>query len=209
MRRIVPIIEGDGEVQAVPKLLSRLLKHKGLSGSWYIGNTIRVGSISKLKKDLRRFLELATLERDCGAIVILLDLDDGCPRTESIALATEITKLNLPQPVAIILAHREYETWFLASIDTIAGNHDLLANLTYHGDVERRRGAKEWLSSHMNQVPKPRRYRETFHQLEFTKLIDFDLAQQRSRSFRRLCHAIDELVVLADHEKAGFVTPKA
>jgi len=71
----------------------------------------------------------------------------------------------------------------------------LPAELDYAGDVEARRGAKERLTQ---QMPPGKAYRETFHQARLTRLIDLDLASQASRSFRRLCRAVDQLVAAVE-----------
>ena len=158
-----------------------------------------------MRKRLDDFVRYAYKEKDCGAILIILDLDDGCPADEARALAEKVRKLNPRCPVAIVLAHREYETWFLASLDTIAGSHNLPPDLTFEGNIEDKRGAKEWLTAHM---PAGQAYKPHVDQASFTHLIDLDLARQRSRSFRRLCHAIKELVQIADAPQVpGRVTP--
>ncbi|GAB4213223.1 MAG: hypothetical protein OHK0022_50060 [Roseiflexaceae bacterium] len=202
MQKIVPIVEGDGEVLAVPSLISRVLEHYGWSSTWYAGGTIRAGNIGHFKKNLYRYLKLADLEPQCGGILVLFDYEDGCPKTEAIELATAIRKLNLVYPISIVLAHREYEAWFLASLSTIAGNFDLPAGLTYDNNVEAIRGVKEWFGKNMSQTP-PKAYKPTIHQEPMTKLIDIEVAMQRSRSFQRLVNAIRELV----HNDLGVVTP--
>ena len=200
---IVPIVEGDGEVQAVPVLLSRMLQYKHY-WNWRPAPPKRAGGLQSLRPKLDKFLRLATLERNCGAILILLDLDDGCPLTEVQQLVTEVRACHLSVPVAIVFAYREYEAWFLASLQTIAGHCNLPAGLTYQGDVEGRRGVKEWLSG---QMPKGKAYKETIDQVNMTRLIDFELAHQQSRSFRRLDHAVTELVEAAEQDIQDSITP--
>ncbi len=160
--------------------------------------------MNSLRSRLRDFLRYAQLEPRIGATIVLLDLDDGCAYREAQSLAENIRKFNLPHPVAVVFACREYEAWFLASINTIAGRYDLPEGLTYEGNVEARRGAKEWLTE---QMPAGKTYKETIHQVSMTAHIDLDLARQNSRSFRRLCHAIEELVQAADGGIQGLVTP--
>jgi hypothetical protein len=133
--------------------------------------------------------------KNCGAVLIQLDLDDGCPVDTAQSLAEAIRKFNLPKPVAIVFAHREYEAWFLASLPTIAGHHGLPPNLVYEGDVEAKRGVKEWLN---NQMPRNLKYKEKVHQKQFTSLIDLELAYENSRSFRRLYDAVAELLEAAE-----------
>jgi len=105
----------------------------------------------------------------------------------------------------IVFAHREYEAWFLASLNSIAKQYDLLpTDLKYEGNIEDRRDVKGWLTK---QMPPGRAYKETIHQKIFTSLMNLDQACQNSRSFRRLYHAIQELAVMSKNKKRGQVTP--
>ena len=203
MPAIIPIVEGDGDVKAVPLLIRRLLEDYQ-RWEWSVGHPKKAGSIIAFSQNLSRFLHYAQAEDDCGAILVLLDLDDGCPLREATDLAEKSRLLNQPHPVAIVLAHREYEAWFLASLTTICGSYDLPPDLVYVGDVEARRGAKQWLTAHM---PPGKAYKATFHQAKLTQRIDFEIARQHSRSFRRLSHAIEELTRIENMQQRGFVTP--
>ena len=203
MPRIIPIVEGEGEVEAVPLLLRRILEYNG-QWNWSVGRPTRAGHLDVLRHRLSRVLQRAQQEPDCAGILILLDLDDGCPYEEARNLAAQVRQLNLPIPVAIVFAHREYEAWFLASLATIAGSYGLPPDLTYPGDVEARRGVKECLT---RQMPSHMPYKETVHQAKFTARIDLALARDNSRSFRRLLHAVEQLVQAAGTPQPGFVTP--
>jgi hypothetical protein len=104
----------------------------------------------------------------------------------------------------------EYEAWFLASLETITGKTlqerpGLLAKAQYSGDAETRRGVKEWLST---QYPEGFVYSERLDQAAMTRLIDTTLARERSRSFRRMCHAIEQILDAIDNNKI-VVTPEA
>ena len=71
-------------------------------------------------------------------------------------------------------------------------------------DVEALSNPKSWLQQHL---PRDRKYRETYHQQILTHYIAIDLVYQRSRSFRRLCNAVEELVHAIDGGYTGLVTP--
>ena len=189
---IVPIVEGHGEKDAVPLLLRRILSLYE-KWNWTIARPIQVGNINKLRMKLSSFIKYALKHKDCAGILILLDLDDGCPAIEKSKLSKQINSLYIHCPVSVVFAHREYEAWFLASIETIAKNKNnkFLKDLIYTKDIESKRGVKEWLTS---QLPSGYSYKPTVDQARFTKLIDIHLAKQRSRSFRRLCHAIEQIV---------------
>ena len=201
MPKIVPIVEGEGDIEAVPILLRRVLYESLQQYAWGVTFPKKAHSLPALRKKLENYLRYAAMEEDAHAILILLDLDDGCPMVEAQRLADDIRALSSKLPVAIVLAHREYEAWFLASIETIApGFHQ---NPTPPSNVESIRDAKGWIS---RQVFPEGRYKETFHQPSMTTLIDFDLAAQRSRSLCRLLHAVELLVQHAG--QGGFVSPQ-
>ncbi len=119
MPKIVALVEGPGDIEAVPGLLYKLLREKHQQWTWQVARPKRVGGLGALKKRLDRFMTYAERDAEGGGILILLDLDDGCPEIEAINLAQQIRSLNLSCPVAIVFAHREYEAWFLASLDSI------------------------------------------------------------------------------------------
>lgn len=136
MPTIIPIVEGDGDVEAVPLLLRRLLDLRQ-RWDWSIGRAKKAGGLTIVKRDLGRFLRYAQLEPDCGGVLILVDLDEGCPRAAAEDLVRRAKSILLPYPVAIVLAHREYEGWLLASAETLAGAYDLPADLTAPSDSKR------------------------------------------------------------------------
>jgi hypothetical protein len=194
MRKIVPIVEGDGEVHALPKLLSRLLIDLN---SWDLlparprnahgrTNLTRPGGIEA-------FLRIAEREPDCAGTLVLIDADEDCALHLGKTLARRCREAKPQFPSVVICAKCEYEAWFLASIQSIvsARQHDMPEDLTFEGDAEAVRNAKAWLSK---QMPPGRMYKETSDQASMSTLLDFALARNRSRSFRRLCHAVEELV---------------
>ncbi len=84
-------------------------------------------------------------------------------------------------PVAVSLAYREYESWFLAAAEGFRGFRGLPASLEAPGNSEEIRGAKEWLRKIADVGSS---YRPTVDQLLFTRQLDLQLAR-RSRSFVR------------------------
>ena len=210
MRKIVPIVEGDGEVDAVPALLHKMLKASGRSDIG-VGTPLNAHSCSNLTKTggLERFVQIAALRQDCGAILVLMDADKGCPLTIAKDFVDRIKKLGTKYPVVVVIANCEYEAWFLASLETITGKDldgrtGLPAGTSYPTlDVEGRVGVKEWLD---RKFPGSRKYKETQDQVCMTRLLDPELVQPRSRSFRRLRKAVDEAVAAIDAQQV-IVTP--
>ena len=128
---------------------------------------------------------------ECDAILVLLDADDDCPVDVSRHLSQRCEQSHSRCPVQVVYAHREYESWFLASLDTIKGRSVIPDTASFSAAVEDISNPKQWLT---DQMSPGRAYKETTHQTSFTKLIDIELAFQKSRSFRRLCHALEQLL---------------
>ena len=110
-------------------------------------------------------------------------------------LPQRVRSLSPPKPVVIVVARWEYEAWFLASLETIAGCAiselpGLPDNLRYEGDVEAIRDAKGWID---HRFPAGRKYSETRDQVAMTHYLDLARVRERSRSFRRLEHAVEEI----------------
>ncbi|MBN1349976.1 DUF4276 family protein [candidate division KSB1 bacterium] len=204
MPKIVPLVEGPGDIAAVPNLLYKILHWKQL-WTWQVARPKQVRGLGALKKRLSDFLKYAEKDAEEGGILILCDLDDDCPKNAAYDLALQIEALALSCPVAIVFAHREYEAWFLASIARIAEQHNLFqSNIRFQGDVEEIRDPKGWLTK---QMPVGRIYKETIHQDIFTSSLDLEETLRKSRSFRRLCHSIEGLVQMSAKDKRGQVKP--
>ena len=165
MRAIISLVEGEGDEKAVPSLIHKVLSDNN-RWDWYAGPPIKVRSLGALRKRLRLHFSRAAQRKNCEAMLVLLDSDDDCPKEEAKKLAAEIRSLNLAQPVAIVFAHREYEAWFLASLPTIAGHHNLSPDVVYEGDVEAKRDVKGWFKKQMSRD----RYNPSSHQKKLTKL---------------------------------------
>jgi len=103
-----------------------------------------------------------------------------------------------------VLHKCEYEAWFLANIDILVQKGYLRQGASYPSNkIEEKRGVKEWLNANM---PEGRRYRETVNQLKMTRCIEFERTHELSRSFRRLEHAIAELLHAIDNSTVT-ITP--
>ena len=207
---IVAIVEGPGEKDAVPGLIRRILyEHLKHNGTYFDMKTIRANGKSNITKKggLEKFIEYALLE-NCAAILVLLDADDKCPLEKSANLVARVVALNLNVPVAIVYAKSEYETWFISSLSQGVGRGirqrlGISESVNSPDNVEALTSAKGWLTRNM---PIGRSYRETIDQANLTHHIDLDLVHGSSRSFRRLCHAVEELILAIDN-CTPIVTP--
>lgn len=202
---IQPIVEGHGEVQAVPALLRRLCIEVG---------AVHVGVNRPLRRNrsqllqesgVRQVVQLARLQKECGAILVLFDGDDDCPanvgplvRRWAITEAREI-------PCEVVIAHREYEAWFLAAIESLRGRRGIRNDTPLHLHPEEPRNAKQEIRIRMDPG---RSYLETADQPALSAMFDLGAAHQASRSFRKLTKAFGTLVQGLGHPLAGWPPPE-
>ncbi len=189
---IVTIIEGPGEVDAFPILLRRLLALRQIYGI-SVQRPINAHGIGNLTtpNGLEKFLKLAENRGSCDAILILIDADVGCAKEIALEFANRARIHNPHIATAVVAAKYRYENWFLASFETLAGQRGLEAILPCLIDPEGIPDPKRWIS---NYKIKGRTYRETADQAPLSQLINLNLVSTRSRSFRRLENAVDELL---------------
>ena len=208
---IVAIVEGDGEKKSVPDLVRRVIGERLGRHNILVPPPKIAHSKSNLvtMEKLEKFLRYAIHDK-CSGILVLVDADEECPLEEAPKLAARAATLNLKVPVAIVYAKSECETWFICSLSQSGGEGirrklGIPETVNAPNNVEDITGAKGWLNRNM---PIGRIYKETTHQEILTYDIDLDLVHNNSRSFRRLCHAIEELVHAIDNG-VSTVTPLA
>lgn len=193
--RIGVIVEGHGEIEAVPLLIRRCAQHIGIAARIFVPKPVRVPR-NKLDKphELERAIQLAANKAGDGCgILILADADDGCPASEGPKLLQRgMQQANGRFPVSVVLANSEFETWFLASAASLAGQRGLAADLTPPASPESIRDAKGWLSARMTTPEK--RYAETIDQPALTQFIDFDAAAARSSSFDKMFRDVSKML---------------
>lgn len=189
---IASIVEGDGEVIALPRLLHRIAGEMAIwdlrvERPWPIGR-------SKLVKrgELERAVEaVAHRVSGEGGILVLIDADDDCPASLGPELLKRATDARPDKKIAVVLANREYEAWFLASATSLAGECGLPVDLCTQSDPEAVRGAKERLR---NLMPAGRRYRETADQAALTSKFDLTMARTNSPSFEKFYRDVARLM---------------
>ena len=140
--KIQPIVEGHGEVEAVPILLRRLIAE---AQAWRIqaGKSIRRTRHQLVHEPgLERSVRIALEQPDCGAILILFDGDDDCPAELGPRLQRVASQAAHGTPCEVVIAHREYEAWFLAGFDSLRGHKMILDHAETPRDPERPRDAR-------------------------------------------------------------------
>ena len=189
---VASIVEGHGEVEALPALLHRMVAHLGISEILRVNPPIRVKSGSFLNDDeyFRKHVELAAAKaiQAGGVVLILLDCEDQCPGQLGPELMKKAQAVRSDVRILVVLAYREFETWFLGAASSLSGHCGLPANLEPPSEVEQIRDAKGWLGKHTGNG-----YDEITHQLKLTRI--FDLSQACSvPSFQRFCKRLPQLL---------------
>ena len=190
-------------MEAFPLLLRRILGERLQRYDLRVVTPKNLHGKGQLDKKLESFLEYSAMESDCGGILVLRDADDDCPIELGKGLATRSQQRDIGYPVVIVCAKAEYESWFLASINTIKGNAGIPDTASLTGNAEDIANPKQWLT---DWLPPGQAYKPTTHQASLSTHIDLNLAHANSRSFRRLCHAVEELVDAIDRHQV-LVTP--
>lgn len=187
--KIQPVVEGHGEVEAVPVLLRRLL-HDAQIWTVGVGRPIR-RSRSQLatQKGITQAMELARAQPECGGILVLFDGDDDCPAKLGPQVQTWATESSLGTPCAVCMAHREYEAWFLATADSLRGHKAMKADAEPHPKPESKRNAKSQLELLMLGA-----YKETMHQAAFSSKFSLKDAFDKCRSFKKLVTSVRTLI---------------
>jgi len=179
--KVVPIVEGHGDVAAVGVLLRRLATAAGVSIE--VSRPIRIPRNRLVKEpELRRAVEFAGRQTRPGdAVLVLIDADDDCPALLAPRLLGWAKAERADRRIAVVLARREFEAWFIAAADSLVANGKLVAGTQPPADAETIPDAKGWLKHAMRGS-----YSETVDQPALAALFDLDAAR-RCSSFAKMC----------------------
>jgi len=190
-RRIACVVEGHGDLEAVPIVVRRIAEHIQPPVIVQVTAPLRTPR-SKLVKpgELERAVEFAARRIGAGGVLIVLDSDDDCPATIGPALLARAESVRNGFPIAVILAKSEFESWFVAAAESLAGIAGLPLGLQAPADPESIRGAKEWLTASMLGT---RSYSPTLDQPVLAR--QFDLASAcRADSFEKFHRETERLL---------------
>lgn len=189
--KVVCIVEGDGEVEALPLLLRRIAADTGASLEVPRPLRTRRDRFLRREDELAKMLGYAALAvREGGAVLVLLDADDDCVAQLVAEFAEKIATMTGGAKCAFVLANREFESWFVAAAESLRGYRGLRADLAAPSDPESIRDAKGWLRERMEN-PASASYSPTIDQPAFASRFDWRLARTRSRSLDKLCRELD------------------
>jgi Domain of unknown function (DUF4276) len=192
MKRILPVVEGDGDLQAVPELIRRVL-HERQRFDVTVCRPHKRDDLPKVRSRFDDYFRTALLE----GCPILWVMDYDCATCADQAkdvkeLAARASKLARGAAFEFVFLVQEFESLFLADHETTRQVFDNIdAAHRFPSDAESVRDAKGWISS---ARPKGFAYKPTQHQQRLASLVDLGRLRSRSPSFVRFESAVDRLI---------------
>lgn len=190
MKRILPIVEGDGDFDAVPELIRRVANDQG-HFDLTVCRPHKRGDLPKVRSRFDDYFRVALLEQ-CP-ILWVMDYDcSDCDNQAADVTDLKARALAVAKNAQVEFAFmvQEFETLFLADHETTRRAFpDIDESTRFPDKPEGVRGAKEWLSK---ARPKGSAYKPTQHQKRLTSQVDLARLRLRSASFVRF-----ELAVVA------------
>jgi hypothetical protein len=144
MPTIASVVEGYGELEAFPILVRGIAAEARPSRYATVLTPIRLPR-SKIVKpvELARMIELAARKINrTGAIVVLLDSDGDAPCVLGPQLLRQAQLTAAEVPVRVVVAHCEWEAWYLAAASYLSGLRGLSNPLVPPPNPENIRDAK-------------------------------------------------------------------
>jgi hypothetical protein len=188
MRRLLPIVEGDGDLRAVPVLIRRVLAEHGRDEVSVLSAQKR-GEYAKLIPNFERWFRSALKENAAVLWVLDFDCDEcDCAKREAKKLYQRAEAIYRGWPFKVAFMIQEFETLFLSDQKAArVALKEIGKNVAFPNDPEKIRGAKEWLSK---ALPKGTSYKPTVHQAKLASAVSLDVLRQRSPSFRHFEKAV-------------------
>jgi len=197
---IPTIVEGHGEVKALPLLIRRLGTEIDPQLPLQVPPPIRVprSKLVSRPEELERAVSLACLKggsSDAAFLVVLLDSDDDCPAELGTQLLDRCRAVREDFSMSVVLAKREFEAWFLAAAESLRGKRSLPDNLERPENPESIRNAKGWIKERRADGA----YSETLDQPAYAALFNIVESRTHSPSFDKFCRDFERLVKSLDY----------
>jgi Domain of unknown function (DUF4276) len=193
--RVVVIVEGHGEYEAVRTLLQRIwyellqqvdyievIPWRAAQGRLRQREGLRPvvdAAVTQLhytdQSDLRRFL------------LILIDTEGDCACTVTAELLRWAREIRSDTDMACVMPNPMFETWFAAAAESLRGRIGLPADLAKPNDPEKDGLGKGWVKRHLS-----RKYIEPIDQPRLVSYMSLTECRDSSRSFRKLVKELQQ-----------------
>lgn len=191
---VIPIVEGHGEVECIRLLLERLWYEETSGTEMKVLTPLRMPRGQMVNPEIMdRQIELAARkllqEPFAGAkmILILADADEDLPCALGPDILKNARKKRADMDISVVMACREFETWFVASSD-VAPLSTEFENIDASAaeSAEAARRGKRWVQDHTR-----RRYSETADMPRFVRAMNLKVVRARCPSFDKLCRELE------------------
>ena len=126
---------------------------------------------------------------------MLMDADDDCPAELAADLLKRAQSERSDLPIAVVVAAREFESWFIASADSLRERFSPGISIEVPANPESIRGAKEWLRDRLLNG----KYAATVDQLSPAAKFDLRQARSASASFDKLWREMERVIANLEH----------
>lgn len=191
---IASVVEGEGEISALPVLLRRLMYQAqiwdaDIQPPFLVdrGRLVRPGGLEAAVEALARRVP----SDQPGGVLVVIDADDDCPASLGPSLLARAEAARPDRRTGVVLANREFEAWFLASAPSLGGRAGLAEHLEVPANSETLRDCKGWLTHHRSDGV---RYRPRVDQAALADGVDLDAARANSASFDKFCRDVTYLI---------------
>lgn len=189
MSKIGLIVEGHGDRLALPGLLMRVASEvfERYDVQPAVPFRINRGRFSPKFDDYERAVQLLAMQND--AVLVVIDSDDDDPVALKLDLEARATAVAGHRRTLVAPAVREFEAWFLACVDGMQNQGDVLPDATCQDDPDSHAGAKGAFAKRLRSGV----YSETVDQKKYCSLMDLALARKNSASFDSFVEAVGEV----------------
>jgi hypothetical protein len=176
------VVEGPGDGNSAPELLRRVADYGGFALPQLGRPVIAQGRDNALKPGgLEGLVATAVARPNCGAVLVLLDGEGDAVCELGPALLAR-AKAVTDKPVIVVLADPLYESWLVASAESMS-----LEKLSYNGAKSDPEGAIRIALGN-------RKYAKPVWQPRLTERLEPARVVRRSHSFARFVQRLDGLV---------------
>lgn len=192
---IQPIVEGPGDVGAVPVLLRRICYELGCCYTAQIAPAMKVSRSKMVQKDeLVRYMQIASAQPGCKLVLLFMDADDDCAKELAEMIRPWMAEGAWSVPSEIIVVPREFECWLIAALESLRGIRGIREDASSHAAPEGLRDAKGFITDNMQGSSA---YHESADQPALTQMVDLSAVRERCGSFRRLVEKIEQYGILS------------
>jgi len=175
------VVEGKGEVEALPLLLRTYLYSRNI---WQdvLGPVICCNGRAKATRPggIEKLVATSASRPGCVGVLVLLDSETDLVCVRGPELQGRVGTAGLGKPVRLTLVEQKFEAWIVASAETMP------IELSWDPERDPVAAIREALGD--------RKYIKPVWQPRLTECIDLSVALPRSLTLQRLIRVFDELL---------------